>query len=600
MKLIFDIETDGLLDSCSKIHSLVIKNEENGEVFSCTNSGYGYKTIEFGLDLLSKADCIIGHNIISFDIPAIKKIYPNWTYKDRFDTYNAASIVWTDIFSVDIARKHLFTENLKLMGTHKLEAWGVRLQVLKGDFGKTSDWKSWSKEMQDYCEQDVEVTNKLYYLIKCQDYSKDAFDLEFAFQEYLFDQQQNGVPFNITRAKELATELKLEKIEIKHKLHALVPPKEEKTVFIPKQTNKKYGYIKGVPVPRVNKIELNPSSRQQIIDHFKEKYKWVPTEFTKKNAPKMTAEVLDSLPFDEAPIISKYLQVTNLLAKLSDGKESWIKHLRNGRIHGRVIASGAVTFRCTHSRPNLSQVTSDRKYKGKEARELFYAPNGNFVGADASGLELRNLAHYLRPYDKGKYIDAVLNGDIHTKNKEDAGLATRDQAKRFIYAFNYGAGDEMLGSIVDPKATKMQQKSLGKDLRSTFLSKNPAIASLLRDLENATASRNYLIGLKGYKIYIREKYRLLNSLLQGAGAIIMKQATVNFRDHMLSKDWYQKHVFPALHVHDEIQVIVTDESISEQVGESMVNAIIKAGIDLDFTCPLDGQYHIGKNWMETH
>ena len=600
MNLIFDIETDGLLDKLSKIHSLVIKDAETKKVYSCFGGGNGYESIDYGLDLLSRADRIIGHNIISFDIPAIKKIYPNWTYKDRFDTYNAAAIIWTDIFDKDWSKSYLFTKNKQLMGRHTLEAWGVRLGVLKGDFGKTSDWSTWSHEMQKYCEQDVEVTEKLYKLIMGQEYSHEAFDLEFNFQEYLFDQQSNGVPFNIERGLELASDLKLEKVELKHKLHEIVVPHDEYFEFIPKTSNKRYGYTKGVPVRKKRRLELNPGSRAQVINHFKDKYKWEPTEFTDKNNPKLTAEVLDSLPYPEAPLISKYFQVNNLLAKLSDGKESWLKHLRNGRIHGRVVASGAITFRCTHSKPNLSQVTSDRKYKGSEARELFYAPNGDFVGADASGLELRNLAHYLKPYDGGAYIDAVINGDIHTKNQEDAGIDTRDNAKRFIYAFNYGGGDQMLGSIVAPNAPKHEQKSIGADLRGRFLSKNPAIASLLRDLQNATASRNYLVGLKGYKIRIREKYRLLNSLLQGAGAIIMKQATVNFREYMLEKNWYQKHVFPALHVHDEIQVIVTNKEISQQVGELMVKAIQQAGTDLDFQCPLDGEYHIGRNWRETH
>ena len=597
MRLLFDLETDGLLDVVTKIHSLVIIDIDTNKMYSCCDQ-HGYLSIQEGVELLKNADQLIGHNIIGFDYPVIKKLYGVDLTEDVYDTYNAAAVMHTDIDVYDYQQKMI--RNKKLIGSHKLEAWGERLGIYKGDFGKDTDWKNWSKEMQTYCEQDCHVTLKLFDHLMSKHYSKDALKLEFRFQKYLSDQQINGVPFDIESAKELSEDLKLEKLAITHKIHALIPPKTIYSEFIPKTSNKTRGYVKGVPVKRKNVEVFNPGSRKQILEFLQSKYQWKPSILTKKGNPELGAAILDTLPWKEAELFSTYFNVNNILSKVSGGKESWLKHCKNGRIHGRVIASGAVTFRCTHSSPNLSQVTSERKYKGAEARKLFYAPEGLFIGADASGLELRNLAHYLYPYDGGKFVEKVLHGDIHTSNKEDAGLESRDQAKRFIYAFNYGAGDELLGDIVDPSLSKEQKKRIGKDLRSSFLSKNPAIKSLLRDLEAAITGRDYLIGLKGYKIRIREKYRLLNSLLQAAGAVIMKQATVNFMDDMIHQKLYNTTVFPALHVHDEIQVICLNESMGDSVGMSMVEGIRKTTQDVGFKCPLDGEYNIGKNWGETH
>ena len=78
------------------------------------------------------------------------------------------------------------------------------------------------------------------------------------------------------------------------------------------------------------------------------------------------------------------------------------------------------------------------------------------VGCDASGLELRMLAHYLAFYDGGEYAKTVIEGDIHSLNQEAAGLETRDQAKTFIYAFLYGAGDAKIGEIVGGSAREGQ------------------------------------------------------------------------------------------------------------------------------------------------
>ena len=135
--------------------------------------------------------------------------------------------------------------------------------------------------------------------------------------------------------------------------------------------------------------------------------------------------------------------VQKRISQLAEGSQAWLKCVtKEGTIHGRVKTQGPVTARASHMHPNLAQVPSVRVPFGKECRELFYAPrNQIFVGADLSGLELRCLAHYMGRFDGGEYTQKLLEGDIHTINQKAAGLETRDQAKKFIYGFLYGAGN---------------------------------------------------------------------------------------------------------------------------------------------------------------
>src|SRR5690606_28269302 len=183
---------------------------------------------------------------------------------------------------------------------------------------------------------------------------------------------------------------------------------------------------------------------------------------------------------------------------------------------------GAVTGRCTHSNPNIAQVPGVGSPYGKECRELFCVDEGyKLVGADASGLELRCLAHYMARYDGGAYAKILLEGDIHTENQKAAGLPTRDDAKRFIYSFLYGAGDAKIGQIIG------KGEAAGKKLKENFLKRTPALKRLREDVAAAVKKRGYLIGIDGRKLHVRSEHAALNTLLQSAGALLVKQATVN-------------------------------------------------------------------------
>ena len=96
------------------------------------------------------------------------------------------------------------------------------------------------------------------------------------------------------------------------------------------------------------------------------------------------------------------------------------------------------------------------------------------VGCDLSGIELRCLAHYMAPYDDGAYAREILEGDIHTANQNAAGLPTRNDAKTFIYALIYGAGDAKIGSIIGGKARQ------GKEIKERFFDQIPALHKLMK------------------------------------------------------------------------------------------------------------------------
>jgi DNA polymerase I-like protein with 3'-5' exonuclease and polymerase domains len=559
----------------------------------------GYTGIAKGITTLENADTVIGHNTLCFDNPSLDKVWGRNLNLDgsSWDTLTVSRLIFAHLRELDWRRRPKGLP-FNLYGSHSLKAWGIRLGCYKGDY--KGGWDRWSPEMQRYCEQDVEVTERLYNRLHEEGIEgwKQAIDIEHKFQCIIKRQEKLGVPFDVTAAEELRDEIVPKMEALKFKIRRSIPHIVQETTFIPKRDNKTMGYKKGIPFIKRKEIPFNPGSRQHIQHLLSTKYGWTPTEFTEKKAPKIGREQLEPLrEWEEVPDIIDYLDMVKLSGQLYKGKNAWLNLVKEGRIHGGVITNGAVTGRCTHNRPNLAQVPSTRSFKGRESRSLFKAPEGyRMVGADASGLELRMLGHYLFPYDEGKFAREVIEGDIHTANQEAAGLSTRDDAKTFIYAFNYGAGDAKLGSIVEPKASEQRQRVVGSQLRQRFFAKVPAIKQLLEAVQRTFKRRGYLIGLDGRKLFPRSAHSALNTLLQGAGAVVMKQATIQMFNHFFDIKLDTK---PALHIHDEVQVICP-EGDAEAAGELMVTGIIQAGEILNLNVALDGEYKIGQNWAETH
>lgn len=613
MKLVFDIETDGLLQELTKIHSLVIYDLDSNTFYSCTDNFYvpnndevQTKTIDEGIKLLESAETIIGHNIIKFDIPAIQKLYPEFKYNKARDTLLMSKLVYPDIGLIDdrLILKNQLPKSLR--GRYSLESFGYRLKEYKGEYGKQENaWDNWSPQMQEYCEQDVNLTKKLWDLVNSKGIPETTLDIEHKFATILFNQEMRGVHFDFDKAVDLASELQAKKIELESQLKTAFPDEVKEEIFIPKVNNKSKGYVKDVPFIKKTIVEFNPSSRDMIADRLMRKYNWKPKHLTNTGKPILNEEIIETLDYSEAPLIKEYFLVTKVLGQLLDGKNAWLKlyNKETKAIHGAVDTIGAVTCRCTHKLPNLAQVPAVGGFMGKECRELFKAREGyNLIGCDASGLELRCLAHYMKD---DEYTNEILNGDIHTKNQVAAGLPTRNEAKRFIYAFIYGGGDALIGSLVGGKSKE------GKAIKDKFLSSLPSLDRLIKGVKTAVKTRGFLKGLDKRQLKVREQYKGLNVLLQSAGAIVMKKALCILHDDLIKKgykvyNWVDHNkgrkdfdVAFVLNIHDEYQAEVKPE-ITEEYKVMAVEAIRKAGEFFDYRCPLDGEAKIGKNWCETH
>lgn len=460
--LFFDIETDGLLDTLTKVHCLGFASST-----SKATVDFSHHAIENMCEYMSDTtdNTLVGHNVIAFDIPALTKVFGfRFSNARVIDTLVLSRLIFPDLAPEDDKLIRSGKMPSSLLGSHSLEAWGYRLGCFKGDFkgpweesevvaGSESEEESerrlaeWRAEMRKYCAQDVELTRKLYEHLMAQKAAQEAIELEHKVQTIVQRQVRHGVGFDVDAAIALNAELndklaaitKVLKDTFRGFFKYSVGKDGKATVKTPASNSSKYGYTAGASFCPVTWTEFNPGSRQHIVRALLE-MGWKPAKFTESGQPKVDDEILAGLTYRHVDKLRDYLLITKRLSQL----ESWLDNCKRGRIHGSVNTNGAVTGRMTHANPNLAQVPAVQcddsgvllGYAGGwgyEMRQLFTAGPGRvLVGCDASGLELRMLAHYMGRYDGGEYADTVVNGDIHSKNQEAAGLPTRKNAKTFI------------------------------------------------------------------------------------------------------------------------------------------------------------------------
>jgi hypothetical protein len=644
LRLSFDIEADGLLDTVTTIHCLVAEDLDTSIIYKFDPS-----SIDEGIELLSGASELIGHNIIGYDIPALEKL---WDFK--FDGKVVDTLVMSRLANTNrlmhpnCPTSYINAEGKKKnIGPHTLKNLGYLAGTFKQEFGESSDWTTYTPAMLEYCVGDVLATTAVYHMLtkELRGFSEYSIRLEHDVAEVINQQMVNGWMFDYERGNKLHGELVTMRLELEDEVHKtflpmpsfirVVQPRVKKDgcmssvglkslwsdwgsqVVIPEYEDKevsKEDDLFGGTITNTERIyhsgsfssiewpEFNLGSRAQIANQLMFRG-WKPNEYTEKGNVMVNDEVLGGLSgFAEAELIARFFKVQKIEAMVI----SWITNVdSNGsigpqgdkRIHGYVNSLGAVTRRMTHSSPNLAQVPAAQCDKeghpiygidggyGADCRRLFTVPEGyTLVTTDASGLELRCLAHYM---NDAAYTDLILNGDIHTFNQHAAGLATRPLAKRFIYCYLYGGGDSLVGQIVGGGAKD------GKKIKAKFLKGLPALAKLKENVDKA-AGRGYLKTIDGGRVRIRHAHAALNSLLQSCGSVVMKIWQVEVDKASAHLD---RKLVGTVHDEGSYQVLNKDVKEFQQICEKAFETVTTI---LKFRCPLEGVAHAGQSWVETH
>ena len=612
--VVCDVETDALLHNVTKIHCIVCKDYNTGEVYT-----WNPDTLKDFVDFSKSVDHWIGHNFIAFDSRVLNKILGIKIKPSKV----------TDTLLV--SRLQQYSRN----GGHSLEAWGHRLKHPKLEH---KDFSEYSEEMLTYCINDVELTYKVACYLKLEGRlfgSEKANRIEHLVQHLLEEQTEYGFALDVQKAHQLfvlfhnkANELEREVLaEIKPNVVLIkeVTPKYTSKGELSKVGLKMFGpeYINvGGPFSLIEWRDFDLKSPKQKVQRL-EPY-WNPTVRTKGYRTLQEKLNLGMIKQEEFDLKQRYMwqlceenfstikpDAPQSLKKLGDYAmyisrykevEGWLDALGNdNRVHSNVFSIGAITHRMAHNSPNMANIPGVSSPFGKECRECFTVSNPNthvLLGCDASGIQLRVLAHYM---NDPEYTNEVLNGDIHHKNLDAMGIdkgewndetkqwSNRRVAKTFIYAWLLGAGDEKVGLITGGTPAD------GRRVKETFLASLPSLANLKQRAADAATSGR-LTGLDGRKIEIKSAHFALSAYLQGAESCIMKYAMLLWHKRVRENNLDARQV--AI-VHDEFQVEVRKEH-ADAVGNIIVKSIRDAGKYFNLNCPMDGEYKIGKNWYETH
>lgn len=614
LSLICDIETNGLLHELDRVHCIVLRDVTTGEVWSCADQP-GYVPLEKAIELICHADRLVGHNLINFDLRALKKVYPDLNLRpdcDIVDTLIMSRVLWPELDPIDEQKfSHI---DKKYRGRHSLAAWGERLGVAKIKFQENQKkdpdvdnvWDHWSAEMQEYCVGDTLVTQELYAYLATQELDPRCHKLEHDFAKVMALQEEFGFPFNEKAAFALVNTLKARRGELDDQLQEIFPPIVEERISV--KTGRK---LKTKVTP------FNAGSRTQIADRLRERYPEIKFEYSEKGNPKVDDDVLELLgeKYPEAKVLAEYQLLNKRLGQIADGKEAWLKHCRrygDGRIHGGVKTNACVSGRCSHVSPNMSQVPAVGAIYGAECRALFTAPEGwMLVGTDAAALELRALGAWLAHFDGGEYAKLVSTEgfDIHSYNAKLFGIwdgegeiekSQRNLSKSCIFAVCYGAGARKVGSLFYPKESEQKMMAKGKEVIDTFYQRLPAIKKLKDKIAERINSRGYLTGIDGRHLQIRSAHSALNQLLQSTGAVLMKKATCILYEDLADQGLvhHQDYGFCGF-FHDEWQLSVKPEYV-DILQSTSIKAIEKSGEFFNLLCPFTGESRVGKNWFMTH
>ena len=617
MRLVYDIEADGLQDEVTTVWMIVAYNIDNKQMYCFSDHGNLQGSIKDGVRFLENADLLIGHNVIGYDSCVLDKLHGSDLISKRtHDTWIMSQVL-------RYKRKH----------KHGLEGWGEHLGNSKIDFSKENFKKGNDpeifKEMLRYCKQDV-LVNADIYLKLLEEYNKvyqrnpliqKGLEVEHDTAKFNAMVREQGWRFDVDKANETLMRMISRMTDIEQ---VLEPKLGLKTVYIDKEPKsakfKKNGDYNSHTVRHLSEYfgyEVKPSDTHllpagetfqrtkeeqielgstELVKEWLLENGWKPDEYQKKKigfewvtmGPKLTSTSLKAFGKD-GELIDEYYTIRSRKAVI----EGWLSKEKEGRLHGNMWTCGTPTFRCRHEViVNLPAINAEW---GKELRELLIADDDwVIVGADSSGNQLRGLCHYVR---NGDFTREVIWGDQHQRNAE-ALDCSRDTAKSYLYAYLFGAGDAKLGTVLTGKSNP----SVGAKSRKDFAKGIKGLEELREKLGKIWKRTYYSQGegwfpaLDGRPVFCPSEHQALNYLLQSAEGITCK-AAISYAMQKIKEEGLRAK--PRLFYHDE-QAWVVHPDDAEKVGKILKDSYAEAPKWFAVECMDGGDPAIGVSYADVH
>ncbi len=621
MRTIFDIEADGLLLQATRMWILSTHVYETKEKKSYLENDLGWQ------EQFNNSKYVIGHNIMAYDLPLLDKLF-------EYKLPKHVTPIDTMILSQVLNYKRFGSDG------HSLDRWGQALGHKKPEH---DDWSQYSEAMKIRNTEDVEITVKVFETVR-DEYNallakepkiKHYIKAEHAASKWCAEASLHGWPFDLTAAKKLYSDLETEMgkaydalseklgmkciaVDKKKGIVESKKPKWTKQGCYDAHTSNWFGVDpwsgyegeERLIAGEYSRVEFAKLSLDSVTDvkMFLYRNGWQPTEWNfkideytgkkVKSSPKITEDSLEFLGGD-GKLYTHFLTARSRFGIL----KTWLENTdEKGMLHGDCMLVGTPSMRARHS--IIVNVPSADSPWGKEMRSLFAClPGWKLIGCDSSGNQARGLAHYL---GDPKFIDTLLNGDIHQYNADvltavlkSMGVdfvVKRSQAKRILYAFLFGASGGKLWSYIFGVIDDAQ----GKKLKNGFLKAVPGFKALLEKLENIYGKTSqfgdgYIPSLAGNRIYVDSFHKLLVYLLQSAEKITCASAL------MLTVEELEKAnipYIPCIFYHDEIDFMVPEE-YAEKAAEIGKRSFAE-GPKLFGVTIMDGGAKIGNNWYDVH